>query len=387
MSRPPLYSSRGGRDAVVLVVDDVERNLQLVGELLAAQRFEVLFASNGPAALERVAARPPDLILLDLMMPGMDGIEVCERLAADPVSMDIPVIFLTAAHDADLAVKALSNGAVDYITKPFHAPELLARVRTHVALKRARDDMRRIVEEKGELIGAVAHDLKNPISSVRFAALTLREQGFEARDPRRELVESIVDSCEDLLGLIRERLERNAREAEIARLQLGPIDLPEVLQMVLQQNRPAAHAKQIALTLEAELKTPLRARADYHALCEVVDNLVSNAVKFSPPGRPVIIAVGTGQHRRGTARIEVRDRGPGLSEEDRRDLFKPYQRLSARPTAGESSTGLGLSITKSLVEKMHGAIGCEPQGGGGTLFWVELPLAHEAQAGAESSAA
>lgn len=374
MNTPPLYLSTG-RDGSVLVVDDVERNLQVVGELLSKQRYEVFFASSGPAALERVEAKPPDLILLDLMMPGMNGIEVCRRLQTNPATQGIPVIFLTANQEMETGVKALGEGAVDYITKPFHAPELLARVATHIALKRTRDEMHKIVAEKSELMATVAHDLKNPISSVRFAAHALRDGGIGPEDPRRELVDTIVDTCNEMLSLIEKRLLRRARELQLMHLEVQPIDLADVLGTVVRQNIAAAHAKSISLKLELppEAQDPgIMLAGDYHAIAEVFDNLVSNAIKFSPANSAVIVRPGPDQSD-GSVRIEVRDHGPGCSEEDRKKLFQPYTRLTARPTGGESSTGLGLSITKGLVEKMGGDIGCESPTGGGALFWVAFP--------------
>ena len=146
MKNSNRFSSRS-RDGVVLVVDDLEKNLQLLGELLSDQHYEVMLASSGASALERVQARKPDLILLDIMMPEMDGIETCRRLQQDPATQDIPIIFLTATNDSEMAVRGLSEGAVDYITKPFSASELLARVDTHVALKQSRDETRRRVTE------------------------------------------------------------------------------------------------------------------------------------------------------------------------------------------------------------------------------------------------
>lgn len=371
MTRPPLLAS-SGRDGVVLVVDDVERNLQVVGELLTQQRYEVLFAASGPAALDRAVAGAPDLILLDLMMPGMDGIEVCRRLQLNPATQDIPVIFVTAAHDSDLAVKGLTEGAVDYVTKPFHAPELLARVSTHVALKQARDEARRVISEKNDLMAAVAHDLKNPLSSIRLAGRALR-QGLQD-DPRLEMADIIVESCEELLALIEERLARNAREAALSRLHLTTIDLRDVLTAVVAQNRPVAHAKSIKLALELPEATSCFIRADYHATVQIFDNLVSNAVKFSPPGKDITVRI-DGITTSDFLRVEVCDHGPGCSAADRADMFKPYHRLSARPTAGESSTGLGLSIAQQLAKKMGSRIDCDDTLGGGATFWVELPIA------------
>ncbi len=160
--------------ARVLVVDDITRNLQVVGTLLRHAGYEVMPATSDAEALEGAQEQVPDLILLDLMMPDMDGLEVCRRLKADPVLKAIPVIFLTASNEMEHLVNGFEVGAVDYITKPFNAPELLARVRTHLELKRARGtivryglELSRLNEEKNEFMGIAAHDLRNPLSAIK----------------------------------------------------------------------------------------------------------------------------------------------------------------------------------------------------------------------------
>jgi two-component system sensor histidine kinase/response regulator len=350
-------------------VDDIDRNLRLVGSILSDQRYEVLFAGSGDAALKSIAARPPDLVLLDLMMPGMDGLEVCKRLKSNPLTMDIPVIFLTAAHEVELAVKALDQGAVDFVTKPFNAPELLARVRTHVELKHTRDELHRIIVEKNELMSAVAHDLKNPIGALRFSALLLRDP--LPPDAHGELVDGLVETCDGMLSFIQERLERSARESHAGTLKIQPIELDDVLTRIIQQNLPVASAKRSVIDLEMAAGIPVAVLADYHALCQVLDNLVSNALKFSPAGSRVKLTVE--QSGEGApVLIGVNDEGPGLTAEDAAHLFEPYRRLSARPTAGESSTGLGLNIARLLTERMGGTIGYDSLPGRGARFWIRI---------------
>jgi two-component system, sensor histidine kinase and response regulator len=357
---------------IVLIVDDVPRNRDLLASILAPRQFEVIVAENGQVALAHVAARRPDLILLDLMMPGMDGMEVCRRLKDDPKSADVPVVFLTSANEAKLAADAIGMGAVDYITRPFNTAELLARVRTHVALKRTRDELQRIIVQKNELMSAVAHDLKNPISAVRFSALMLRDQGMVPPDPRAELVEDIVESCDGVLAFIQDRLEQSAKAAHLEHLRIGVVDLIDILNVVLTQNLPAAAIKNIELAVDFPETGAIQVQADPEALGRALNNLVSNAVKFSPRGSRVLVVV-----RRDDppdrVRTEVRDQGPGITEEDRPFLFTPFRRLSAQPTGGESSTGLGLSIARELVEKMGGRIGCDSVPSGGASFWISLP--------------
>lgn len=364
---------RRTQTGTVLVVDDVTRNLQLLGGILSPH-YEVMFATHGTAALERAAARVPDLVLLDMMMPGMDGLEVCRRLRADPRTMDSPVIFLTAAHESELAAQALACGAVDFVAKPFHTAELLARVRTHIELKQTRDELRRIIAEKSELMSVVAHDLKNPISAVRFSALLLRDGGLRSPDPRGELVDEIANTCGQMLEFIAERLEQSARASLPHGFDACELPLGDALEAVVHENRRAAHAKNISLVLGTDPAEAPIVRTDPRALKQVLGNLVSNAIKFSPPDSTVHIAaeLAGGEN---TARVTVRDEGPGLTDDDRTHLFEPYRRLSAKPTAGESSTGLGLSIARDLVQKMGGQIGCDSRPGEGAHFWFTLPAA------------
>src|SRR4051812_5071913 len=145
-------NSTGSPNATILIVDDQEQNLQLVGTVLSMTGYEIIPARSGEEAFQRLAAREPDLILLDLLMPEVDGIEVCRQLKADPRWADLPVIFLSAADDKNLIVEALECGGVDYVTKPFNKAELVTRVRTHLALKQARDQLRELAEDKDELL-------------------------------------------------------------------------------------------------------------------------------------------------------------------------------------------------------------------------------------------
>ena len=265
-----MIRSAPGHGGVVLVVDDVARNVQLLGATLSREGYEVLFATSGEMALERLQARLPDLVLLDLMMPGIDGLEVCNRIKQDPRTLHLPVIFLTAANEADIAAKALTEGAVDFISKPFNTAELLARVRTHVDLKRTRDELQRIIAQKNELMSAVAHDLKNPISSMRFSAYMLRDEGLKAPDPRAELVDTILETCDGVLKFIQDRLELSAAEAKLGQLQLEPVDLAEIIKQVLRINTPTAHAKSQKLICASRLNGLSPVRADYHALGQVL---------------------------------------------------------------------------------------------------------------------
>ncbi|MEO7148796.1 MAG: hybrid sensor histidine kinase/response regulator [Rhodanobacteraceae bacterium] len=361
------YATQG---AIVLVVDDQPRNIQLVGSILSEAGYEVMPALSGEQAFARMRAQCPDLVLLDMMMPGMDGFEVCKHIRRDALCSQVPVIFLTAAGEREFLVRAFESGAVDYLTKPVDATELLLRVRTHLELKLARDAVERVSGEREEVTSILAHDLKNPLTSIRFGVDMLTDvENVPPPARRTQILLSIREDANRMIELIARFLDRRADSELTTRLHPSPLRLDHVARLTAQNLLMAAQGKRIELVLEQVRAAT--ALADPEGVGKVVENLVSNAVKFSPPGSAVDIDVHSDAS--GFARLSVLDRGPGISEADREKLFQKYVRLSARPTGEESSTGLGLAIAKQLAEQMGGRLWYEDRAGGGACFCLELP--------------
>jgi two-component system sensor histidine kinase/response regulator len=367
---PPIATAVfESRPARILVVDDQPANLQIVGAVLGKLGHEIIPAEDGAAALKRVALRPPDLILLDLLMPEMDGCEVCSQLKANAAWQNIPVIFLSAADDKDLIVRALDSGGVDYITKPFNQAELVSRVRTQLVLKLARDQLRQLAEDKDELLGILAHDLKNYLGGMNVSAGLLCRQLARFNDERlMQLAENIFRTSAQSLAFVKEFLA-NAAADHVFSFKPAEINLAEAAAATARQHEEAAQQKRITIHLEPP-SGAVMALADGSALDQVLDNLVSNAVKFSPPSKRVFLTVRSAP---GHAECVVRDEGPGFSAEDKLRMFRRYGRLSARPTGGEPSTGLGLSIVRKLVLGMGGELLCDSAPGQGAAFTVRLP--------------
>ena len=355
----------------ILVVDDVSKNLQVVGTMLRNEGYHVMPATSGMQALERAQAQPPDLILLDLMMPEMDGLEVCKRLKANASMRQIPVIFLTASNEMEHLVSGFEAGAVDYITKPFNPPELLARVRTHLELQHARARLREMNDEKNEFMGIVAHDLRNPLGTIQGFADLLLEDPDIARDEREDFTRRIRDTANRMSEMVQNLLDANRIERGEMKLNLVPVELSALLAGVVEVYRPRAAAKQQSLLLQNEV-APITVVVDPSVLVQVLENLVSNAVKYSPPGKDIFVRL---KKLPDGVRCEVQDEGPGLSPEDQKKLFGKFARLSAKPTGGEHATGLGLSIVKKMVEAMNGQVWCASELGSGALFVVQLPAA------------
>ncbi len=361
--------TRSPHRSTILVVDDQERNLQVVGEALEGQGYEIILAADSETALRRAAACPPDVILLDVLMPGMDGFEVCRRFKSEVSTADTPVIFLSAANEKDTIVRAIEAGGVDYVTKPFNKSELIARVAFHLELKQTRDKLRELVEQRDTFIGMLAHDLKNPFSGLWMCAQMLHENLDEFPPSARRSITNIHETAAEVLDYVDRFLKDKATAMADVHIELRPVDLCALLGKVRRRYLAAASRKQIDLIDETP-ETPVLVSADVHALEQVVENLVSNAIKFSPRERRVWLRASA---KKSAGSLGVADEGKGITKEDKEKLFQPFVRLSARPTAGESSTGLGLSIVKRLTELMGGTVKCESAfGQQGTRFIINL---------------
>lgn len=355
----------------ILIVDDQEENLRMVGNMLTMMSYEVSLAKSAELAMEALSTgSPPDLILLDVMMPGTDGLAACRQIKDDPRWESIPVIFLSAADDKNLIVQALETGGVDYVTKPFNMAELVSRVRTQLALKNANDQLRILAEDKDEILGILTHDLKNSLAGMRISAGLLQSRVGEMPPRCTPLVENIVNATERMLAFVKEFLAN--QHAEHLQMKKQLVNLAEVATGLVMIHQPSAAAKHIELVTEIPKKA-VWVEADHEGLTQALENIVSNAIKFTPEGGRVAVTVS--KPRAGTARCLVRDTGPGFTQEDRAKLFHRYGRLSAQPTGDEPSTGLGLSIVKRLMDGMGGSITLSEEDGPGAEFILTLPLA------------
>ncbi|OSM00132.1 hybrid sensor histidine kinase/response regulator [Magnetofaba australis] len=356
----------------ILVIDDEPLNLKVLSELLRAE-YRAVVAKSGEQGLQAAAAHPtPDLILLDIVMPGMDGFETLSRLKADPVLATIPVIIVTSQNDVASETRGFSLGAVDFITKPFNAPVVMARVRTHLALQQQRRDLESLNAVKNRFLGIAAHDLRNPLSVVRGLAEALLEPRLE-EDERLRMVEAVRRVSDQMLELLNDLLDVSAIESGNFDLDLELADLTELAGERVGLLAMQGVKKQVELVMGPS-DTAL-CQIDPGRIAQVLDNLLSNAIKFSPPDTTVTVLV---EAEGPWATCTVRDQGPGIAEEDLPKLFGEFQRLSSQPTGGERSTGLGLSIAKRIVSAHKGNIWVDSAVGIGSAFRFQLPLASAA---------
>ncbi len=356
----------------VLIVDDTPANLRLLTQMLTMQGYKVRPVTEGVQALAAATATPPDLILLDIMMPHMNGYEVCERLKADARTRDIPIIFLSALGDTQDKIKAFTMGGVDYITKPFQAQEVLARVKTHLAMRRLQKDLQQQVAELQAFAHTVAHDLKNPLAMCVGYAEVLQDKTIALSDEERhEYIRLISQSGRKMSNIIDELLLlASVRDEDI---EMQYLDMMPIIE--------AAQARLVNLIdqYRAKVVLPDPSWAWPQALGygpwveEVWVNYLSNAIKYG--GRPPRVECGAKTQLDGFVRFWVRDNGKGLGQEQQRKLFAPFERLrtqGAEQQIRAQGHGLGLSIVRRIVEKLGGQVGVKSQPGEGSVFWFTL---------------
>jgi two-component system sensor histidine kinase/response regulator len=356
----------------ILIVDDEIPNCQLLARIFQ-QQAHLKQAYSGREALAALENETFDLILLDIMMSGMTGLEVLRIIRANPKMADLPVILVSALTDNDSVVQGLQIGANDYILKPIDIDIVRARVNTHLRLKMIMDMDRRVISEleavqqmKDRLFKIASHDLKSPLANIKMVESLLREhvhdeQGIELLDLMRLTVGNMKN-------VIEEFLDTAAYQNGNMEFHFDYVDVEQVVTEVAEQYNVAAQEKNIALEV-GELKGIIY--VDQKRLAQVLANLVSNALKYSPHNTCVRM---WSEVRDDRVRINIADQGPGIPVNERGRLFKEFSKLSTRPTAGESSTGLGLWIVKHIVTQQNGHVDVDCPPDGGSIFWVEFPI-------------
>ena len=359
----------------VLVVDDFPDALALFGALLAEDGHRVRTASSGKRALQMVDEREPELVLLDVSMPHMDGGEVLQRLRSRR-NGGPAVIMLTAAKREPQAIEAgLKQGADAYLTKPIDSRELLARVRA--ALESFR--LRRMLEaQRRDHIAMLVHDLRHPLSSLGLVAEVLDSDDIDIED-RRNTVQTIRTLCSDMARLVDGVLAASRLEAGIFQVDPRPVTVAALVEPSLAAFRPLADRKRITFSFEGSRDQQIE--ADLTKLRQAMDNLVANAFKFTPKGGRIRLRVFRGpvpkvEHGEvpapaGPMVVEVADSGPGIADSERDTIFDRYQQGARGRAAG--GAGLGLAIARGIAEAHGGTVRVVPTDLGGAAFQLEIP--------------
>lgn len=364
-------------DSKILVVDDEPENLRIVGEVLKRDGLPFIFATNGEEALEAVAEEAPVLILLDIMMPGDDGITVCKKLKENPVSAHIPVIFLTAKSEKEHIVEGFSAGGIDYITKPFFRQELLARIHTHIQLYQAKKHLNALYQSKKQLLTTLAHDVKNPSGAIGGIANLLLEELNESNINTKELescLSIIHASAVGLTELVEETLdEERSEHGEFNFQNNGPVSVNEVIQHLIGLNKINADKK--GLNIQFHYNSSPRISISKRVLTEIFDNLISNAIKYSRQGGEITVRLSESSDNQNAIRIDVDDSAELITDDQKAQLFKTFQQGDTKPIFSGSSHGVGLSIVKRMVTLLNGEVNIETRPDKlGNRFYVTLPL-------------
>lgn len=359
----------------ILVVDDSPDNCFLIQSILEEEGYEITIAESGKAALAEVEASPPDLVLLDIMMPDMDGYEVTQRLRAkkDPF---MPILLITA-HDQPSVVKGLDLGADDFIRKPVEFDELLARVRSLLRLKHSVDERDHIARQREDFVSRLTHDLRTPLVAADRMLNLFQQGAFGDLNPAViEVVSTMISSNQNLLKMVNQLLEVYRYEAGRKNLAFSPVDLPELLQEIGQELTPLALEKQLELKLKIDDRVEKingKILGDRLELRRVFTNLIGNAIKFTETGfveiHLKVVEPKTSKSQPSVA-IAIRDTGAGISPEEQATLFERF-RTGGHKKAG---SGLGLYLSRQITEAHNGNLELQSQVGEGSVFTVRLPL-------------
>lgn len=369
----------GGEPAEkILVIDDKPDNLRLLMRVLTEAGYTTLIAKNGESGLEKAALAKPELILLDIMMPGDDGFTICRKLKDHPETQRIPVIFMSALADIESKLKGFAAGAEDYIAKPFQQEEVLARVRTHLRLFRLQRDLTRRNHELDAFTRMVAHDLKNPLSSILFFSEELQHfaPGQTWTEEQQQEIRQIHVAADKMHGLIHALLTY-ARIGKDA-MHPGPLDSAAVVRQIWNiRLRGLRDERGGRLELPAEWPV---VEGHLSWVEEIWANLLSNALKYG--GEDPLIQVAIVHEPLDQVRFMVRDHGLGLTPEMMDRLFQPFTRFHKEHAEGH---GLGLSIVQELVTRSGGVLEVESTPGEGSEFRFTLPLYREEDETSERS--
>lgn len=362
-------NSMNQKKKTILIVDDNPMNLLLTSHVLENEGYATLTADDGRIALKELEKQTPSLILLDVMMPEMDGYEVCRLINANEEWTEIPIIFLTANAQTENLVEGFKAGGVDYITKPFKGEELLVRVKNHLELADSKKMIVEMNKSRDKLYSIIAHDIRSPLSGILQTVDAIDQGYFDPNsDDFRELIHHLKIRTKETSTLLTSLLQWTRLQSEEIQLDLKQNDISVVIKSCIQLLEANAHDKDIRLIYEDTL--PGVCIYDEVSMHTVIRNIISNAIKFTPISGSITIKI----NQTGTElQISIQDTGIGMSDEVIKTIFERNQHFSSSGTANEQGTGLGLMLVKDFVKKNNGQIMVNSSIGQGTIFTISLP--------------
>lgn len=372
-----LQSKINRNDYKILIVDDVVSNVLLLKILLTNEKFQVLTANNGKVCIEVAKREHPDLILLDVMMPELNGFDTAVIMKQDEEVKDIPIIFLTALHNTQDLVKGFKCGASDFLTKPFNKEELLMRVMHQISLVAARrliqkqyEELKATINNRDKMYSVIAHDLRSPMASIRMTLnLLVNVLSPDVIGPEMfELIDNANKETEETHDLLDNLLKWTKSQTGALHVAFQDFELNDVLPGVIDIFKMIAESKHITLNLDLGAEN-LEVRADKDMFNTIIRNFMSNAIKFSHENSSIDIQV---SHVDNFAKISVRDHGVGISQERIDTLFSVG--ISTAGTRNEEGSGLGLQLCKDFAVKIGGDVMVESVLGEGSTFGVLIPV-------------
>ena len=410
------------RTNTILVVDDQPQNIRLIGTFLR-KYYNLLIAENGPKAIDTAISKQPDLILLDIMMPDMSGFEVCEVLKKNEITKEIPIIFLTAKTETDDILKAFEIGGVDYVTKPFNAMELMARIRAHIELKNSKEiikdqfeqlkqkneqlkktyedlehqaqhlnkrnmqliknetflrntneELKKLNEMKDRFFSIVSHDLRSPFAGILTMTDIIKNHANTfSKEELISMLQSLNETAQQTYKFIEDLLEWS--RSQMGRIQMNIVeeDLYTIVTGTILTLKQQAEIKNIEI--DSRIQSGTFAMFDKNMMATIVRNLISNAIKFTPKGGKITLkAEAIEKEGKRFIRLAVSDTGVGMTEQQVANLFSLDKVQSTPGTEKEKGTGLGIMICRDFINKMNGELSVESKLNEGTTFFVDVPL-------------
>ncbi|CAN5457915.1 response regulator [soil metagenome] len=366
----------------ILIVDDRPENLYSLESMLDQEDREILKAHSGEEALRIAFREDLSLILLDVQMPDMDGFEVAHMLKSTKRTRKTPIIFVTAiSKEKKYLLQGLGEGAVDYIFKPLDTEITRAKVETLLQfysqqkeLESKNTELARLNEEKNYFMGVASHDLRNPLGNIIALASFIEEEAAHTlSDDHKQYLDVIISSGKQMINMLNTLLDLTKIESGNMTLELQQIRINELIQQVITENRISANQKNISIefsysdNLPATLMDPMQMK-------QVLTNLLSNAIKYSE--RNTVVEI-TADNKEDNILISVIDQGQGIPENEQSGIFTPFYKSSVKSTAGEKSTGLGLTIVQKVIDAHGGKIWVKSQVGTGSTFNFSIPLIYK----------
>ena len=348
--------AKTNENGYILAVDDIPDNLLLVQLALEQEGYRVILAHNGESALKQIKQTPPSLILLDVMMPGMDGYEVTRRIRQDKNIPFIPILLVTAREESSL-VEGLDAGADEFVRKPFQIDELQARVRSMLRLKET-------IDQRENFVSCLTHDMRTPlVAANRMLDLIAQEAFGGVTGEQEEAIANIVSSNQNLLEMLNKLLETHQYELGQKILSFIPVELEQLILDIVTELKPLAEHK--GLELQTNLSSEATVKGDRLELRRVFTNIIGNAIKFTDKGQ-VEIALSSNEDE---VFVKVRDTGIGISPQEQLTVFQRYHQGNHR----RSGKGLGLYLCQQIVHAHEGKITVDSEVGKGTTFTIYLP--------------